>query len=198
METTHWYKNTFRICGSLKTLYLLNVAILSNGAFTVKDTTKNQSTLANTSMAISFTLFVITLCYHFYQFVLKKSNTWLRIEDILRNLRAGAAERRANNGREMYQLVANENYEDELLEVVDDYEQRDALNPPYTDGAVEEADPDRYITPPIIRPATRPDQLRLSYMDELAPVTTEDYRPAPPPTKVNHRPVTHTEIRYTQ
>ncbi len=66
----------------------------------------------------------------------------------------------------------------------------------YTDGAMEEADPDRYITPPIIRPATRPNQLRLSYMDELAPLTTEDYRPAPPPTRVNHRPaVTHTEIR---
>ncbi len=123
-------------------------------------------------MAISFTLFVTTLCYHFYQFVLKKSNTWLKIEDTIRNLRAGAADmrlRRANNAREMYQLVADENDEDELLEAVDDYEQRDALNPPYTDGAVEEADPDRYITPPIIRPATRPDQLRLSYMDELAP-----------------------------
>ena len=133
---------------------------------------------------------MITLCYHFHRFVLKKSNTWLRIEEILRNLGAGVADRRANNGR------ANENDDDELLEVVDDYEQRDALNPPYTDGAVEEADPDRYITPPIIRPATRPDQLRLSYMDELAPVTTEDYRiPAPPPTRTNHRPaVTHTEI----
>ena len=130
--------------------------------------------------------------------ILKKSNTWLKIEDTIKNLRAGAADmrlRRANNAREMYQLVADENDEDELLEAVDDYEQRDTLNPPYTDGAVEEADPDRYITPPIIRPATRPDQLRLSYMDELAPLTTEDYRPAPPPLKVNHRPaVTHKEI----
>ncbi len=100
--------------------------------------------------------------------------------------------RRANNGREMYQQVADENDEDELLEAVDDYEQRDTVDPPYTDGAVEEADPDRYITPPIIRPATR---LRLSYMDELAPLTTEDYRPAPPPPRVNRRPaVTRTEI----
>ncbi|XP_064396684.1 uncharacterized protein LOC135343644 [Halichondria panicea] len=129
------YNNTF--CGSLETLYLFNVTILSNGAFIVKDTTKDQSALANMSMAISFTLFVITLCYHFYQFVLKKSNTWLRIEDILRNLRAGAAERRANNGREMYQPVVNENDQDELLEVVDDYEQRDPVDPPYTDGAME-------------------------------------------------------------
>ena len=103
--------------------------------------------------------------------------------------------RRANNGRELYQLVADENDEDELLEAVDDYEQRDPVDPPYTDGAVEEADPDRYITPPIIRPATRPEQLRLSYMDELAPITTEDYKPAHPPPIVNLRPVvTHTEI----
>ena len=69
------------------------------------------------------------------------------------------------------------------------------MDPLYTDGAVEETDPDCYNTPPIIRPATRPDQLRLSYMDELAPLTTEDYRQAPPPPRVNRRPiVTHTEI----
>ncbi len=88
---------------------------------------------------------------------------------------AGIADRRANNGRELYHPVDNEN-DDE-----GDYERRDPVDPPYTDGAVEEADPDRYITPPIIRPATRPDQLRLSYMDDLAPVITEDYRPVPPP-----------------
>ncbi len=91
----------------------------------------------------------------------------------------------------MHQLEAND--DDEQLKA----EQIDIEDPqPYTDGAVEEADPDRYITPPIIRPATRPDQLRLSYIDELAPLTTEDYRPAPPPhPRVNRRPaVTHTEI----
>ncbi len=97
----------------------------------------------------------------------------------------------------MYQLVTDENNDDELLEAVDDYEQRDALNPPYTEGAaMEEANPDRYITPPIIRPATRPDQLRL-YMDELSPLTTEDYTDQPPTlqesTVILHA-VTHTEI----
>ena len=203
------YDSNYTFCDSLETLYLLNLAILSFGTSYVKDTRKDQSALANTSMAISFILFVITLCYHFYQFVLKKNNTWLRIEDILRNLvavvkrsntwlrieailknlGAGIADRRANNGRELYHPVDNEN-DDE-----GDYERRDPMDPPYTDGAVEEADPDRYITPPIIRPATRPDQLRLSYMDDLAPIITEDYRPAPPPTRVNRRPVvTHTEI----
>ncbi len=69
-------------------------------------------------MAISFTLFVITLCYHFYQFVLKKSNTWLKIEEILG---AGAADmrlRRANNVRQMYQQVDDENDDDKLFEAV--------------------------------------------------------------------------------
>ncbi len=94
----------------------------------------------------------------------------------------------------MYDLVADENDDDELFEAVDNYEERDPMNPTYIDGA-EEADPDRYITPPIIRPATKSEQLRLSYMDELAPLTTEDYRPSPPPPRVIHRPVvTHTEI----
>ena len=190
------YKNKIR--DSLETLYLLNIVCLAFGTSFVKDTRKNQSALANTSMAISFVIFAITLCYHFYQFVLKNINTWLKIEDTIRNLGANVVVRRASNGREMYQqLVADENDDDELLKAVDDYEQRDALNPPYTDhdGAMEEADPDCYITPPIIRPATRPDQMILPYMDELAPLTTEDYRPAPPPTRVNHRlAVTCTEI----
>ena len=87
----------------------------------------------------------------------------------------------------MYRLVADKNDNDELLEVADDYEQRDPVDPPCTDGAMKEADPDRYITPPIIRPATRPDQLREPALDELAPLTTEDYRPAPPPTRVNRQ-----------
>ena len=185
------YKNTF--CDSLETLY--NVATLAFGSY-VKETKKYRSAaLANTSMAISFTLFVITLSYHFYKFVLKKSNTWLKIEDTIRNFGADMRLRQDNNGQEMYGQIADENDDDELLEVVDNYEQRDPVELPYTDGAVEEADTDRYITPPIIIPATRPEQLRLSYMDELVPLTTEDYRPAPPSPRVIRRPVvTHTEI----
>ncbi len=95
----HVYRN--KICDDLETFYRLNIACLAFGTSYVKNTNtnKDQSALANASMAISFTLFVITLCYHFYKFVLKKSNTWLKIEDTIRNLRAGAADmrlRRAN------------------------------------------------------------------------------------------------------
>ena len=186
----------------LEALFLLNLGILSYATSYVVETNRQQETLAFVSMSIAFILFVVIISYHFHHFILKKTKIWLKIKEVVnyvkRNLCAGAADirlRRANNAREMYQQVADENDDDELLEAVDDYEQRDALNPPYTDGAMEEADPDRYITPPIIKPATRPDQLRLSYMDELAPLAAEDYRPAPPPQRVNRRPVvTHTEI----
>ncbi|XP_064389142.1 uncharacterized protein LOC135337173 [Halichondria panicea] len=168
-------------------LFLLNLGILSIGTSYVVETQQQQETLANVSMSIAFIIFVTIIIYHSHHFILKKTKTWLKIKELVKSikriLRAGAADMRlqqANNGREIYQLVADENDDDELLQVVDDYEQRDPVDPPYTDGAEEEADPDRYITPPIIRPATRPDQLRLPYMDELAPLTTEDYRPAPP------------------
>ena len=62
----HVYRN--KTCDSLETFYLLNIACLAFGTSYVKNTNtnKDQSALANASMAISFTLFVITLCYHFY------------------------------------------------------------------------------------------------------------------------------------
>ena len=56
-----------KFCDSLGNLYLLNVAILAFGTSYVKDTNKDQSALANISMAILFTLFVTALSYHFYQ-----------------------------------------------------------------------------------------------------------------------------------
>ncbi len=187
----------------LETFFLLNLGILSISTSYVVETHQQQETLTIVSMSIAFILFVTIISYHFHHFVLKKTKVWLKIKEVVKDietkLRAGVADKRlrqANNGRVMYQLVVDENDDDELLEVLDDYEQRDPVDPPYTNGAaVEKADPDRYITPPNIILATRPDQLRLSYMDELSPLTTEDYRPAPPPLRVNLRSiVTHTEI----
>ena len=67
----------------------------------------------------------------------------------------------------------------------DDDEQHkaeDIVDQPALDinGAMEEVDPD---------------QLREPALDELAPLTTEDYRPVPPSQRVNRRSaVTHTEI----
>ncbi|XP_064390017.1 uncharacterized protein LOC135337926 [Halichondria panicea] len=178
----------------LEALFLLNLGILSIGTSYVVET-QQQDTLTNVSMSIAFILFVIIISYHFYHFILKSTKIWLKIKGVIKNLRIGAADNKnqpPNNAMAMHQRAANDHDEQFKAEQID----LDIVDPPpYTDGAVEEADPDRYITPPVIRLATRPEQLRLSYMDELAPLTTEDYRQAPPPPKVNRRPVvTYTEI----
>ncbi len=172
----------------LEKFFLLNVSILSIGTSYVVETHQQQETLTIVSMSIAFILFVTIISYHCHHFILKKTKIWLKIKEVTKNLTTGAADkknRQPNNAMAMHQLAVN-NDDEQLIA-----EQIDIVDPPYTDGAVEEADPDRYI----IRPATRPEQLRLSYMDELAPLTTEDYRPAPPAPRVNRRPaVTHTEI----
>ncbi len=174
----------------LEIFFLFNLGILSIGTSYAVETHQQQETLTIVSMSIAFILFLTIISYHFHYFILKKTKIWLKIKEVVKNLTTGVADKRKrqpNNAMAMHQLAAND--DDEQLKA----EQLDIVDPqPYTDGAVEEADPDRYITPPIIRPATKPDQLRLSYMDELAPLTTKDYRPAP---RVNRRPaVTHTEI----
>ncbi|XP_064387273.1 uncharacterized protein LOC135335647 [Halichondria panicea] len=178
----------------LETFFLLNLGILSIGTSYVVETQQQQETLTIVSMSIAFILFVIIISYHFHHFILKNTKIWLKIKEVTKMLRISATEKKhqqPKNAMAMHQFAANDN--DEQL---NNAEQIDIVNAPYTNGAaVEEADPDRYITPPIIRPATRPEQLRLSYMDELAPLTTDDYRPAPPPQRVNRRPVvTYTEI----
>ncbi len=175
----------------LETFFLLSLGILSIGTFYV-ETHQQQETLTIVSMSIAFILFVIIISYQFHHFILKKTKIWLKIKEVTKILTTGADKknRQPNNAMAMHQLAVND--DNEQLQA----EQIDIVDPqPYTDGAVEEADPDRYITPPIIRTATRPEQLRLSYMDELAPLTTEDYRSAHPPPRVNRRSVvTHTEI----
>ena len=177
----------------LETLFLLNLCILSYGTSYVVETHRQQETLTIISMSIAFILFVTIISYHFHHFILKKTKIWPKIKKCGKNLRTGVVDkknRQPNNTMVMHQLAANDDDEQFIAEQIDIVDP-----PPYTDGAVEEADPDRYITPPIIRPATRPDQLREPALDILAPLTTEDYRPAPPPPRVNHRPaVTRTEI----
>ena len=176
------YKDTLH--DSLETLYLFNLALLAFGTSYVKDTKSNQSALANISMAISFTLFVITLSYHFYRFILKKNDKWLKMKDTLKNLGAGCVAdmrlRRANNTMTIRPLAT----------IVDK-----------TDVAMKEADPDRYSSPLITRLATKPDQLREPALDVLSPITAEDYRkpdPLPAVNTANNRPVacvvTHAEF----
>ena len=68
---------------------------------------------------------------------------------------------------------------------------------PYTDRGEEEANTNQYQTSPKIVLATRPDQLREPDLDDLAPITTDDYRQAPPsprPQANNRQAVTFTGI----
>ena len=191
------YKNWSR--DILETLFLFNLTIFAAGISFMRDIKYGHQTLANTSMAIAFALFVIIISYHFYKYILAKSSIWPKLMDSLKNGIAGLRFRQANNGQEMYQLVADDQMEDdELLEALDyNNEQPDIVDPPYTGGGEEDANTNRYQTPPNIVLATRPDQLREPALDDLAPITTDDYRPAPPPPRPqanNHQGVTFTVI----
>ena len=181
----------------LETVFLLNLGILSIGTLYVAEIHQQQETLTIVSMSIAFILFVTIISYHSHHFILKKTKKWLKIKEVVKNCTTGAAyknNREPNNAMVMHQFAANEIDHDDNERLI--VEQIDIVDtPPYTDGAMEEADSDRYNTPLIIRPATRPDQLREPALDVLAPLTADDYRPAPLPTRVNHRPVvTRTEI----
>ncbi|XP_064389809.1 uncharacterized protein LOC135337762 [Halichondria panicea] len=162
----------------LETLFFLNLAILAYGTLYIGNINESQNIISNISMAVAFILFVVIVCYHCYEYMLKK------VPVLQNSLKLRKMIPRVHK-LEQYEMENNETWTN-----VDRYD-------PYTDGAMEEADPDRYITPPIIRPATRPDQLREPALDVLAPLTTEDYRPAPPPpqaTADNAPKVTHTVI----
>ena len=194
------YKNWLK--GSLDNFFLSNLAIFANGTSCVVFSTHRQQTLACISMAITFALFVMIISYHFYRYILSKTNIWPKLAIIIASLKtcmAGLRLRQAKNGREMYQLVADDQMDnDELLEALDyNNEQPDIVDPPYTGGGEEEAITNQYHTPPNIVPATRPDQLREPDLDDLAPITTDDYRPAPHPPRPqanNHQGVTYTVI----
>ena len=71
---TRIYKN--RLQDSLETLFLTDIVILAVATFYIIVTKEGQLPLANTSMAISFILFLIILGYHFYKYILKGTRVW--------------------------------------------------------------------------------------------------------------------------
>ena len=74
---TRIYKN--RLQDSLETLFLTNIVILAIATYHIRETNEGQLALANTSMAISFILFLIILGYHFYKYILKGTRVWARV-----------------------------------------------------------------------------------------------------------------------
>ena len=164
------YKDWSKDC--LETLFLLNLAVLTIGTFYAKGLKYSHQTLANISMAVSFTLFMMIICYHSYKYMISNTRMWLKLTVKLSSLKNNIAElrlRQATNQRQaMYQVIADtpENDNDDLLS--------------------EDTSP-----------ATRPDQLREPDLDDLAPITTDDYRPAPHPPRPranNRQEVTYSVI----
>ena len=171
----------------------LNVAILaygiSNFNIVKPDQDKAQAPppphtiLATVSMVLALTIVTGTASYHICIYLLKDRtevcrkitqlvNAFNKIQDV-----KIAQHNKNKNNKEIT--------EEELFE----YNHQRVVNAtPYTDGARMEPHPDRYITPPIVRPATKLDQLREPYLDILAPITDDDYKQAPPSPPANNRP----------
>ena len=100
---TRIYKN--RLQDSLETLFLTNIVVLAIATFYIRETNEGQLALANTSMAISFMLFLIILGYHFYKYILKGTRVWARVTQCCQR------KEHAPNRREMYQLAPLEDEE---------------------------------------------------------------------------------------
>ena len=181
------YKNWTQ--GALEVLFLLNLTIFAIGTLYVGGTKYEQQALANVSMATTFTLFVVIICFHLYKFILSKTSIWPKLTVLVKRTNndqgrlrrakcAKKAEKRKKGNIEM------ENFDEQPVV-------------PYTDEDEEEANTNRYQTPPKIVLATRLDQLREPALDDLAPITTDDYRPAPSPSRPqanNSQGVTFTVI----
>ena len=144
---TRIYKNSLQ--DSSETLFLTNIVILTVATFYIGETNENQVALANTSMAISFILFLIIFGYHFYMYILKGTRVWARVTQ----LRQQIVQHRDRH--RVFDLVPLENEDNELNDPVRE------MQPLYTDdNDTDPIDLPHHYDPPVIVPAVRYDQLR--------------------------------------
>ena len=135
---TRIYKN--RLQDSLETLFLTNIVVLAVATFYIRETNEGQLALANTSMAISFILFLIILGYHFYKYILKGTRVWARVTQCFQR------KEHAPYRRQMYQLAPLEDEEPIFDQGTFDSNNQlrepalDILDPVYTE--------DHRVTPP--------------------------------------------------
>ena len=129
------YRN--KLQDSLETLFLINLAVLTNATFYNRETNEGQLALANTSMAISFILFLVILGYHFYKYILKGTRVWSRVSQ---------RKELVLNRRHLYQLPPLEDEEPKINQDTLDIDNQlrepalDILDPVYTE--------DYRVTPP--------------------------------------------------
>ena len=129
---TRIYKN--RMQDSLETLFLTNIVILAIATLynIIRETNENQLALANTSMAISFILFLIILGFHFYKYILKGTRVWTRVTQCCQR-------RGAHNRCHLYQFPPLEDEEPILNQDTPDSNNQlrepalDILDPVHTD-----------------------------------------------------------------
>ena len=175
---TRIYKN--RLQDSLETLFLTNVAILAIATLynIIREMKENQLALANTSMAISFLLFLIILGYHLYKYILKGTRVWARVTQLRQQI---VQHRDRHREFDPVPLEDEDNVQDDPVR---------EMQPPYTDdNDTDPIDLPHHYDPPVIVPAVRYDQPREPALDILDPITTDDYRqlnqpPAPRPRQV--------------
>ena len=173
---TRIYKNSLQ--DSLETLFLTNIVILTVATYHIRETNENQLALANTSMAISFILFMIILGYHFYMYILKGTRVWARVTQLRQQI---VLHRDRHREFDPVPLEDEDNEQDDPVE---------EMQPPYTDdNDTGPIDLPHHYDPPVIVPAVRYDQPREPDLDILDPITTGDYRqlnqpPAPRPRQV--------------
>ena len=163
LQNTRIYKN--RLQDSMETLFLTNITILAIATFYIREMNENQLALANTSMAISFILFLIILGYNFFKYILKGTRVWARVTQLRQRL---------VQHRDRHREFDPVPLEDEDKEQDDPVRE---LQPPYTDdNDTDSIDLTHHYDPPVIVPAVRYDQPREPDLDILDPITTDDYR----------------------
>ena len=135
---TRIYKN--RLQDSLETLFLTNIVILAVATYHIIVTNEDQLALANTSMAISFILFLIILGYHFYKYILKGTRVWGKVTKPFQGTR------QATNRLQIFKLAPVKNKAKPVDQDPPDADNQlrepamDFLNPGYTE--------DYRVTPP--------------------------------------------------
>ena len=119
---TRIYKN--KLQDSLETLFLTNVVILT---LATRESNENQLALANTSMAVSFILFLFILGYHFYKYILKGTQVWARVTKLWQQI-VQHRDRHRELNLVLLDPVPLEDEDNEQGDLVKE------MQPPYTDN----------------------------------------------------------------
>ena len=163
----------------METQFILNLSVFSGATLYVQLSGGDQQALAIVSMSISFIAFLGIVLYHILD------NCEVKLKNVLTKILSTLRRRRDID----YHPVVIIESEDENASDESDEELIDLSNAPEDTATIELYDPSRYITPPIIRSALPPDQLREPLLDDC-PLTPTDYnlQLAAPPTRQKQAP----------